>query len=100
MPTPLQTIVQYVQNVTWQQVSLWMLGLLGVVMAGTWKASRIANNLQDRAQTAEKYVKQMATNDLPHTFHVLLNIDKNIAKMTGGSEVDFTELEIKLAKEK
>ena len=53
-----------------------------------------------RLITTENYVEQVATNDLPHIGHTLLNIDKNIAKFTNSDKVDFTELERILAAKK
>ncbi|HWR15179.1 MAG TPA: hypothetical protein VN577_10140 [Terriglobales bacterium] len=91
--TPYETVVEFIKSLTWPTVVLGFLGVSGSISALGWKLRGGANRLQ----STENYVEQMATNDFPHTFHTLLNIDKNIAKFTGGTEVNFTELEAALA---
>lgn len=95
MATPFETIVSSVQAVSWTSVVVFLVGLLSVVASMAWQARGIIA----RITKAETHVEKMATNDLPHTFHVLLNIDKNIAKLCNGDTADFTELDAQLKKE-
>lgn len=90
--TPFDAISKIAQDITWGQVCATILPFVsGAIAVAVW-FRRIHKSLD--------YVEQMATNDFPHTFHTLLNIDKNIAKMTGGDVVNFTELELELAKKR
>jgi hypothetical protein len=92
MSTPLDAIVHAVQNITWGEIWSALGATFLFVVGATWRIAAKSARLDD----TQDYVEQMATNDLPHSFHVLLNMDKNIAKMSGGDTVDFKELDAKL----
>ncbi len=87
--TPFDAVVGYVRNITWAEIVGWIFGLVGLVIPMAIKAGKAISDIVQM----QKNVTKMATNDLPHMFHTLLNMDKNIAKMTGGDAVDFTELD-------
>lgn len=87
--TPFDALVHAVQNISWGQV--WYgIGASFVFLLGlTWRLAKRASRLD----STQDQVQKMATNDFPHMFHTMVNMDKNIAKMSGGDPVDFTEMD-------
>ncbi len=80
--TPFEWVSQHIQLVGWP-----------LVVLAAWKVRGIAAKWNNRIVAAEHHITKMATNEMPHMQRALMNIDKNIAKMSGGDEADFSDLE-------
>jgi hypothetical protein len=90
--TPLDSLAHALENITWGQVWSAVGASFLFCVGAAWRLSKNAGSLKE----TQNYVEKMATNDFPHMFHTLVNIDKNIAKSTGGDPVSFTELDAQL----
>lgn len=94
--TPLEALEKGLNNVTWAQVwagVVFVLLNIGAASVAVYRAAKQATGARD-------YIEKMATNDLPHTFRALVNIDANIAKLSGGNPVnwDAANIEIQMLK--
>lgn len=89
MGTPFEAIIHAIQNISWAQLWAAAGSAFVFIIGATW---RIASKSK-RLDQSQDYVEKMATNDFPHMFHTLVNMDKNIAKMSGGDPVSFSELD-------
>lgn len=90
--TPVETLAKVVNDITWGQV--WAVVVfvflnIGVASVAIYRATKQATGARD-------YIEKMATNDLPHTFRALVNMDKNIAKLSGGESVDWNAVNIEI----
>ena len=87
--TPFRVLVNLVENVSWREVAGIAIALAGMVSVASVQAYRFFFGIS----VTENHVEVLATNCIPHIRATLANIDKNIAKMSGGEPVDFTALD-------
>lgn len=94
--TPVDIIANGIKSIGWGTVAALASGAVTGALALGWKIHEYAM----RWTIVEGYIAKVSTNDVPHIFHTLINVDKNIAKMSGGDKVDFTELNVQIATDK
>jgi hypothetical protein len=87
--TPFRVLVNLVENVSWREVAGIAIALAGMVSVASVQAYRFFFGIS----VTENHVEVLATNCIPHIRATLANIDKNIAKMSGGEIVDNTALD-------
>lgn len=80
-PSPFEWASQHIHLVTWP-VIVWL------VARATWMAGKFFQQAKHQVETTVTQINTMATNHFPHMERSLINMDKNITRLTAHTTGD------------
>lgn len=85
-PTPFEWASQHIHLVAWPTI-------VGIVAKVAWSASKWISETKAQINTTVGQINTMATNHFPHMERSLLNMDKNITRLTMHQTGDASTIE-------